>query len=197
MSMRRYAKGVALATVLSLSVLSAGCFGKFQLTRMIYDLNKSVEDKYVRSAVTWAFLIVPVYGFSAFLDAAVFNVVEFWTGENPMTVTKVHRSGDETLSMTIGREGGSTVATLDRFRGGRRVSTLVIRDDGKGTVRSSLLEGGRATRESVARLGADGAVTVDGRAAGAAFSERHVPAEVSSVRARVEGAIARHPGDRG
>jgi hypothetical protein len=197
MTTRRFVRGIALATVLSLSVISAGCFGKFQLTRMIYDLNKSVEDKYVRSAVTWGFVIIPVYGFSAFLDVVVFNVVEFWTGENPMTVTKVHREGADTVAMTLFREGKGTVATLDRFRDGKKAATLVIRDGGDGVVRASLFEGGRELRSSVARLNADGSVSVNGRAAGAAFAERHAPTEVTSVRARVEGALVRAQGVRG
>jgi hypothetical protein len=193
MSMRRFVKGIALATTLSLSVLSAGCYGKFQLTRMIYDLNRSVEDKYVRSAVTWA-LLLP-YSFSTFIDFAVFNVVEFWTGENPLLVTKVHTEGTDTVSMSIAREGKGTVATLDRFRGGRRVATLVIRDGGDGVVRSSLFENGIETRNAVARLNADGSVSVDGKAAGVAFAERHGASVLSSVRTRVETAIAR--GERG
>lgn len=197
MSARRIVKGIALATALSLSVLSAGCFGKFQLTRMIYDLNKSVEDRYVRSAVTWAFVLVPVYGFSAFLDFVVFNVVEFWTGENPMLTARVHRQGNEALSMTVARDGKGTVATIDRFRDGKRLSTMVIRDDGEGTVRSSLFEGGRETRSAVARTLADGTVAVDGRSGASALSERHAPPEASAVRARLEGVLARLSGSRG
>lgn len=197
MSTRRLIKGTALGMALSLSVLSAGCFGKFQLTRMIYDLNKSVEDKYVRSALTWAFVMPPVYFFSAFLDVVVFNVVEFWTGENPMTVTKVHREGADTVAMTLARDGRGTVATLDRFHDGKRVSTLVIRDGGDGVVRSSLHENGREVRNATARLNADGSVSVDGSAAGAAFGERHAPSEVMSVRARIEGVLAHAPGVRG
>ncbi|HEY3490355.1 MAG TPA: DUF3332 family protein [Candidatus Deferrimicrobiaceae bacterium] len=193
MSMRRVIKGIALATTLSLSALSVGCYGKFQLTRMIYDLNRSVEDKYVRSAVTWAFVIVPVYGFSAFLDFVVFNVVEFWTGENPMAVTRVHTEGTDTMAMTLSRDGKGTLATLDRFRAGKRMDSLVIRDAGDGVVRASLFENGLETRHSVARLGADGAVTVDGRAAGAAFSVRHAPAEVETLQARFKSL----PGIRG
>lgn len=193
MSTRRYARGIALAMALSLSVLSAGCYGKFQLTRMIYDLNRSVEDKYVRSAVTWA-LLLP-YAFSTFIDFAVFNIVEFWTGENPLLVTKVHRDGADTVSMTMAREGKGTVATLDRFRDGRRVATLVIRDGGDGVVRSSLVENGVETRNAVARLNADGTVSVDGRAAGVAFAERHGASVLSALRLRVESALSR--GDRG
>jgi hypothetical protein len=193
MKVRRSLAGAALAAILSLSVLSAGCYGKFQLTRMIHDLNQSVEEKYTRSAVTWA-LLLP-YGFAAFIDFTVFNLVEFWTGENPLVVTKVHREGADTVSMTLYREGKGTAAVLDRFREGRRVSTLVVRDGGEGVVRASLFEGGALTRDTVARTGADGSVTVEGNAAGGAFSGRYLPCDLSSLRARVGSLLS--PAERG
>ncbi|HEY5996008.1 MAG TPA: hypothetical protein VIU29_03265, partial [Candidatus Deferrimicrobiaceae bacterium] len=94
-------------------------------------------------------------------------------------------------SMSIAREGKGTVATLDRFREGRRVATLVIRDGGDGVVRSSLFENGIETRNAVARLNADGSVSVDGSSAGVAFVERHGASALSSMRLRVESALGR------
>src|SRR4030065_881005 len=79
----RLGKVVALVLVVAVGVVfSPGCFGKFRLPRKLYDINQSVEDKYVRSAVTWL-LIIP-YGIAGFLDFAVFNLIEFWSGENPI-----------------------------------------------------------------------------------------------------------------
>jgi hypothetical protein len=83
MQKSRFGKVVALVLVISVGIVfSAGCYGKFQLTRTVYDINTSVQDKYVRSAVTWL-LIIP-YGIAGFLDFAVFNLIEFWSGENPI-----------------------------------------------------------------------------------------------------------------
>ena len=48
------------AIVLAGLILSA-CFGNFSLTRTVYKLNSNVENAYVRSAVTWVFVILPVY----------------------------------------------------------------------------------------------------------------------------------------
>ncbi len=93
----RFGKGIALVLVAAVGALSAGCFGKFQLTRKVYDINQSIDEKYVRSAATWIFVIVQVYTVAALLDLIVFNVLEFWTGENPVasgTVTKVVRAWD-------------------------------------------------------------------------------------------------------
>ncbi|HSQ53691.1 MAG TPA: DUF3332 family protein, partial [Candidatus Bathyarchaeia archaeon] len=58
MAKRRVGKVVAVVLVVSVGVaFSAGCFGKFQMTRNLYDLNKSVQNQYARSAVTWLFVI--------------------------------------------------------------------------------------------------------------------------------------------
>ena len=189
MKLRRSARNIALATALSLSVLAAGCYGKFQLTRMVYDVNSSVEDRYVRSAVTWI-LVLP-YLFAGFVDATVFNVVEFWTGQNPLTVTKVDKAGPDTLATTLSREGKGTVAVLDRFRDGRRIATLVIRDDGRGVVRASLFENGVPAGETVARANADGSVSVERSAGGTAVSGLRTQAELASLRLRVDSVLSR------
>ena len=53
----RFGKGIAMVLVAAVGALSAGCFGKFQLTRKLYDINQSIDEKYVRSAATWLFVI--------------------------------------------------------------------------------------------------------------------------------------------
>ncbi len=78
-----------MALVLAMSVgivFSAGCYGKFQLTRSLYEVNRSVEDKYLRTVLTWV-LIIP-YGIAGLLDFAVFNLIEFWSGENPIVAAQ-------------------------------------------------------------------------------------------------------------
>lgn len=61
-----------------------GCYGKFALTRKVYALNGEVRDKFLRSGLTWVFLIVPVYGIAGLADFVVFNTIEFWNGKNPV-----------------------------------------------------------------------------------------------------------------
>ncbi len=77
----RRAAAVALAFV---SLQSMGCFGRFALTRKVYELNESVDDKFLRSIVTFAMVVIPVYGVCAFADWALFNTIEFWGGKNPV-----------------------------------------------------------------------------------------------------------------
>jgi hypothetical protein len=187
MQKSRFGKVVALVLVMSVGIVfSAGCYGKFQLTRTLYDINTSVQDKYVRSAVTWL-LIIP-YGIAGFLDFAVFNLIEFWSGENPIVSgpqTRVYAKGDDRAVMTIAREGGATVATVERYHAGSLVSTLRIRDDGAGTVTSELIEDGKVSRTMTARQATDGSVSVAAVTYSGTKTTRYSPNAVETHRARV------------
>jgi hypothetical protein len=187
MGKSRFGKVVALVLVVSVGIVfSAGCFGKFQLTRKVYEINQSVEDKYVRSAVTWL-LLIP-YGIAGFLDFAVFNLIEFWSGENPIVSgpqTRVYAKGDDSAVMTIAREGGATVATVERYHAGSLVSTLRIRDDGAGTVTSERFEDGKVARTMTAIPAKDGSISVASVSSSGTETTRYSPAAVEAYRARV------------
>jgi hypothetical protein len=177
----RFGKGIALVLVAAVGALSAGCFGKFQLTRKVYDMNKAIDDKYVRSATTWVFVIVPVYGFAALLDLIVFNVIEFWTGENPVAsgpVTKVYaRDGGKTV-ITLFRDGSATSAVIERYEGERLASTLRVRDDGAGKVTAVETAAGKDLREISAFSAADGSVNVSTTSPAGTNTERYTAATV-------------------
>jgi len=189
MGKSRLGKVVALVLVVSVGVVfSAGCFGKFQLTRKVYDINKSVEDKYLRSAVTWLLVIIPVYGLAGLLDFILFNVIEFWSGENPIVSgpqTRVYAKGDDRAVMTIDREDGATVATVAQYRAGSLVSTLRIRDDGAGSVTADLVEDGNVVRTTKALQAPDGSVSVAAVSASGTESTRYSASAVETHRARV------------
>ncbi len=82
--LKRWVPGVAL--VLSCSLLGSACFGSFTLTRKVYSFNKSMDSKFVQTIVMWAFSIVPVYSIAATVDVFVLNLIEFWTGSNPLAM---------------------------------------------------------------------------------------------------------------
>jgi hypothetical protein len=201
----RLAKVVVLCLLTSVGWLAAGCFGRFELTRRVYDVNRSVEDKYLRSAVTWLFVIIPVYGVAALLDFVVFNLVEFWTGENPVgggPVSKVYDAGDERIILTLSREGEATIAVIERYKAGTLDSTLRIRDEGKDLV-TAMVEKDGAVRTVRAAVLPDGSVkvsagsgttaeeTVYARSAVEAFSAR---AAAAATNARHAGGAAGPPG---
>jgi len=65
---------------------TAGCFGRFELTRKIYSFNQRIDnDKWIQWMAFLGLCIIPVYGLGLALDAVFGNSVEFWTGRNPIT----------------------------------------------------------------------------------------------------------------
>ncbi|MCA9539031.1 MAG: DUF3332 family protein, partial [Myxococcales bacterium] len=61
-----------------------GCYGKFAVTKKLHAWNGTVGGKFVNSIVFWALVIIPVYEVLAVGDTLIFNVIEFWTGSNPI-----------------------------------------------------------------------------------------------------------------
>ena len=179
----RFGKGIAMVLVAAVGALSVGCFGKFQLTRKLYDINQSIDEKYVRSAATWLFILP--YAVTGLLDFVVFNVIEFWSGENPVVeakVTKVYAHGNGRTVLTLSRDGSATVAVIERYEGGTLVSTLRVRDDGAGKVTAVEAAGGKEVREVSAAAAPDGSVEVTTATAAGTGTERHA---APAVRAKV------------
>ncbi len=120
-------KIVTLAAVLaSTSILFTSCFGKFALTGKVYEFNKGLGNKWIQSIVLWAMLIIPVYEFAAFIDFLILNLVEFWTGSNPIAMNEgdmerqiVEKNGNKyqltatknnmNIVQLTGKEAGKTV----------------------------------------------------------------------------------------
>lgn len=185
----RFVKAVAVLIAASTAWAASGCFGRFQLTRSVYDLNQSVSDKYLRSAVTWVFVIAPVYGVAGLLDFVVFNLIEFWSGENPVAgggTARTAVSADGGTVMTISRDGEATVAVIER-RGaapGASAGTLRVRDDGRGAVVSELVVGGKTVRRTTASLRPDGSAVVTSHLP-RPLAETYPASAVETVLARV------------
>jgi len=79
---------IKILAVFLVVILLSGCFGNFQLTRNLYNWNSNVGDDFANTAVMWVMIIVPVYEACGFIDFFILNVVEFWTGENPMSMAE-------------------------------------------------------------------------------------------------------------
>ncbi len=107
-----------------------GCFGKFNLTRKVYDINAKVGDKFLRSAVTWAFIIIPVYGIAAFLDFVLFNTIEFWTGSNPVAEKEkefFYAYKDDMFYVKAKKVNSDEIVyKIRHYRGDRLMDTLEI-----------------------------------------------------------------------
>jgi hypothetical protein len=83
--LRKAVVSASLAALLATTTLPvAGCYGSFAVTKKLYDWNGQISNKWVNTVVFWAFIIVPAYELVAFGDFIIFNVIEFWSGSNPI-----------------------------------------------------------------------------------------------------------------
>tara|TARA_R110002072_G_scaffold214159_9_gene371291 strand:+ start:170 stop:727 length:558 start_codon:yes stop_codon:yes gene_type:complete len=74
-----------LAAGLSLMITQTGCFGSFELVKKVYEVNDGISNnKFIKSLIFWIGGFV--YGIAGFLDAVIFNLIEFWTGSNPIAM---------------------------------------------------------------------------------------------------------------
>jgi hypothetical protein len=110
---------VAAIIVGSFLTVTTGCYGPFNLTRSVYHWNgnikgsSEVNEKWMKEFVFFGMIIIPVYMFSALLDAFVFNSIQFWSGDNPVKATDAGGNG-----ATRGvRLGGITVTMAESDRG--------------------------------------------------------------------------------
>jgi hypothetical protein len=181
--MKRSFRLFATLGLVALSLQMTGCFGKFSLTRAMWDFNRNISgNKFIQWAVFLVMVIVPVYGVGALVDALVINSIEFWTGSNPISSaggadgdTRVVRLGTgETLKLS--REPGSEVMKVELEREGQAPVVryfeplndgMVVRDEAGALLIQA--------REQV-----DGAVTVTD-AAGASLA-MHSPEAVAQAR---------------
>jgi hypothetical protein len=71
--------------VLCVALLAQACVGPFNMTASVLDWNRSTfENEWAQEGMFLVFVIIPVYGVTIFLDAIIFNSIEFWTGDNPI-----------------------------------------------------------------------------------------------------------------
>lgn len=93
--MKKLAKPALFIGLISLGFAQTGCFGEFALTRKAYDWHASIGNKWVRSLLLW----IPmgfVYSITAMVDAVILNLIEFWSGSNPMSMNE----GDYEMQLT-------------------------------------------------------------------------------------------------
>lgn len=103
-----------LAVALSSSLLFSSCLGSFQAFNNLKDWNHEVSDnKFVNNLVFWGLNIIPVYGLFFIGDTLIFNVIEFWSGSNPIAMKP-----GETETQLVERDGNTykMVASTNRIR---------------------------------------------------------------------------------
>lgn len=110
---------VAAIVVGSILTLTTACYGPFNLTKNVYHWNSNIKgssevnEKWMKEFVFFGMIIIPVYMFSALLDAFIFNSIQFWSGSNPVKATEEGGDG----ATRIVKLGGITVTMVESDRG--------------------------------------------------------------------------------
>lgn len=170
MKSRSLARRITISLVLvSLVTAITACYGPFNMTRNVYHWNSNIKgsgqvnDKWMKEFVFFGMIVIPVYMFSALLDAFVFNAIQFWSGDNPIKLTQGPdghiqevQLRDQIIRVTWSEDRRS--ADLTYWQQGRTIRTALIVEEGDGY---RLLEGGRTL--FLTELAIDGGVNfVDG-----------------------------------
>jgi hypothetical protein len=115
----------------SLVVSQSGCFGEFALVRKVYNWNADIGGKFVNTLVFYLLNIIPVYGIAGFVDFVILNLIEFWSGSNPMSMNE----GDYEMQLaTIKGVDYKIEATKDTF------TTTQLSGDQAGEVRVMMFD---------------------------------------------------------
>jgi len=90
--------------MLGISTITSGCMGSWALTKKLYDANdKLTGNKFVNNLFFWLFTGIGIYGITIFVDYIILNLVEFWTGSNPMAM----KEGEIEQQIVKGKDGNS------------------------------------------------------------------------------------------
>lgn len=105
-------KKSVLAVVLAVSLMSSSCLGSFAAFNNLKDWNQDLSDsKFVNNLVFWGLNIIPVYGLFFLGDTIIFNVIEFWSGSNPIAMDE-----GETEVQLVEFEGNTYELTATKNR---------------------------------------------------------------------------------
>ena len=109
---------VCIALVVAMLPLMLSCYGRFPLTKAVYNMNGAMSTPEVRkgvleSVVMWVFIIVPVYGVAMVADVVIFNLVEFWTGE-PLQIGSAGEADGHSVALEPSADGSEAVLTASK-----------------------------------------------------------------------------------
>jgi Domain of unknown function (DUF3332) len=129
MRLATFRRSLVLTLTAAAVLGTSGCFGSFNLTRKLYGFNKDVsKEKFVRELVFLGLNVVPIYGIAAAIDVIVANTVEFWTGENPISMTGSIKVDSTTVVKRVGVvKDGERIMTLSTFRSNKLVATTTMK----------------------------------------------------------------------
>lgn len=91
---------VLILLIIGISYTSfLNCFGKFSLTRKVYQLIDGLNigsgkvQKVVKTVILWITLITFIDPLIFFIDFVILNLIEFWTDSNPLGLNEYNKDG--------------------------------------------------------------------------------------------------------
>lgn len=145
-----------ICVALASSVMFTSCLGSFSAFNGLKDWNMELTDsKFVNNLVFWGLWIIPVYGLFTLGDVVIFNVLEFWTGNNPVAMKEgekeiqyVEKDGNKyKMTATVNRlqieivDGPKTGEKVDLVYRPHEKSWNAIKPDGEIIPLSSFKDG--------------------------------------------------------
>jgi hypothetical protein len=141
-------KRFTLAMILALTVgmlASTGCIGNFGLGQNVKKVNLSITENRNGREGIYIVSVIFVNGIAFLLDVVIFNSIEFWTNENPLTGQPALVNVPRARLAKIFGEGAPDTAQIQRvndteakmflaFHNGDKMTFDVIRTDDTYTV---------------------------------------------------------------
>ena len=121
-----------MITLVLLCFVATGCTGSFNLTKKVYNFHRSQDDKWKDEIFFLGAVLIPIYGICTFADAIVFNSIEFWTGKNPVEMSKVSgdtKSGKMDATLSFNRDNGQVIVQ-SKANSGQEATLVLERKDG-------------------------------------------------------------------
>lgn len=81
----RFQEAMLILLAVAVAMTGSGCFGSFKATKAVYELNDDISGPVLKEVVFLVFVIFPVYGLAMLIDALFLNIVEFASGEGPLS----------------------------------------------------------------------------------------------------------------
>lgn len=104
---------ISLAMAFSLLFSLNSCFGEFALVRKVYKWNDSVvNNDLAKTLLFYGLNIIPVYSIAGSIDYFILNLIEFWSGSNPLAMAPGEVEKD---TMNIDGEDYTVYASYNRF----------------------------------------------------------------------------------
>lgn len=117
--------------MLGIGTLSTGCMGSWHLTKKVYEFNNEVtSNKYINNILFW--LLSPIYSISIGVDSVFLNLIEFWTGSNPLAL----KEGEKETQMVKAKDGNNYQLTATK----NKMEMLQITGAKKGTLQTLIFQ---------------------------------------------------------